>query len=88
MANITLSILDELYRRMKRHPEVRWSKIVRKAIADYIAATEGEIPIEILADSLSDVTNDMKNISLTNAEEHYRRMVRAEWERLSMIQTG
>ena len=32
MANITLSIPDILYKKMKNHTEVRWSEIVRQII--------------------------------------------------------
>ncbi len=32
MANITLSIPDDLYREIKNHKETNWSDIARKAI--------------------------------------------------------
>ena len=32
MTNITLSIEDEVYKRMKKHSEIKWSEFVRKAI--------------------------------------------------------
>jgi len=32
MTNITLSIDDKVYKRMKKHSEVKWSEFVRKAI--------------------------------------------------------
>lgn len=32
MTNITLSVPEELHKRMKRFAEIRWSEIVRKAI--------------------------------------------------------
>jgi len=32
MANLTLCISDELYRKMARHPEYRWSEVARQAI--------------------------------------------------------
>lgn len=36
MANITLSIPEELHREMKKHPEIRWSRIAREAIVEKI----------------------------------------------------
>ena len=33
MPNLTLSISIELHKAMKRHPEIRWSEVARKAIA-------------------------------------------------------
>lgn len=32
MANITLSVPDDLHRRMKKFSEVKWSEVARKAI--------------------------------------------------------
>jgi predicted CopG family antitoxin len=32
MTNITLSIDDEVYKRMRRYSEIRWSEFVRKII--------------------------------------------------------
>ena len=40
MANVTLSIPDELKRRMKQFPEVRWSKVAQTAIEKYVNERE------------------------------------------------
>jgi predicted CopG family antitoxin len=32
MANITLSVPDDLHRKMKKHSEIKWSEVARKAI--------------------------------------------------------
>tara|TARA_B100000315_G_C14100338_1_gene373415 strand:+ start:316 stop:546 length:231 start_codon:yes stop_codon:yes gene_type:complete len=32
MTNITLSIQESVYKRMKKHSEIKWSEFVRKAI--------------------------------------------------------
>lgn len=33
MANLTLSLPDDLYEEMKKHPEIRWSEVARQALA-------------------------------------------------------
>ncbi len=33
MTNITLSIQDSIYKRMRKHSEVKWSEFVRRAIS-------------------------------------------------------
>ena len=40
MPNITLSVPDELHRKMKRHPEVKWSEVVRRVISERIRDLE------------------------------------------------
>ncbi len=32
MTNLTLSIPDDLYEEMKKHPEIRWSEVARQAV--------------------------------------------------------
>jgi len=32
MANLTLSIPDDLYEEMRKHPEIRWSEVARQAL--------------------------------------------------------
>lgn len=36
MANLTLSISEEVRRLMKRHREIRWSEVVRRAIIEKV----------------------------------------------------
>ena len=40
MTNITLSIEDPVYKRMKRYSEVKWSDFVRQAIKKRLAELE------------------------------------------------
>jgi predicted CopG family antitoxin len=40
MTNITLSVPDELHKRMKKHSEIRWSEVIRKSLAEKIADLE------------------------------------------------
>jgi len=38
--NITLTVPDDLHRRMKRHPEVKWSEVVRRILSDKVRDLE------------------------------------------------
>ena len=40
MTNITLSIEDEVYKKMRKHSEIKWSEFVRKSIKNRIAELE------------------------------------------------
>lgn len=40
MTNITLSINDEVYKKMRRHSEIKWSEFVRKIIKKRIEELE------------------------------------------------
>ncbi len=40
MPNLTLSVSQELHEAMKRHPEIRWSEVARRAIAKRVQDLE------------------------------------------------
>jgi len=42
MPNLTISLPPELYERMKKHPEIRWSVVIRRFLEEYIRRLEGE----------------------------------------------
>ena len=37
MANITFHVDEDLHARMRRHPEIKWSEILRRSITDYLS---------------------------------------------------
>ena len=90
MVNITVSIPEELYRKMKKYSEVRWSEVVRKALAEYIGRLEvmerGVISSEKLAEMLKESNLDVGSISLEKALEFYEKARELEWKRLSTTQ--
>ena len=40
MTNLTLAIPETLHKKMKQHPEIRWSEVVRKSISEKIEDLE------------------------------------------------
>jgi DUF438 domain-containing protein len=92
MVNVTISIPQELYDKMKRFSEVRWSEVVRKALYDYIGRLEivegGVVSSEKLAAMLKDVNLDVSCVDLDKAIEFYEKGRKLEWKRLSTTQTS
>jgi hypothetical protein len=43
MTNVTLSVPEEIYRRMKRRRDVKWSEVARQAIMARLEQTEGPV---------------------------------------------
>jgi predicted translin family RNA/ssDNA-binding protein len=35
LANVTLAVPEELRRKMRNHPEIKWSEVARKAMWEY-----------------------------------------------------
>lgn len=87
MVNITVSIPEELYKKMKKYSEVRWSEVVRKALADYIRRLEvmerGVVSSEKLVELLRESSLDLSSISLEKALEFYDKARELEWRRHS-----
>lgn len=40
MANITLSISDNIYKKIKKHKEIKWSEVARSAIEEKLKQLE------------------------------------------------
>jgi Arc/MetJ-type ribon-helix-helix transcriptional regulator len=92
MPNITLSIPDDIYKKMKKYSEIKWSEVVRKAIVDYLKKLE-ESKTEISTkDLLKELGNDFKksldDLELEKAIDGYKKMRDVEWKRISTIRAN
>jgi len=87
MVNVTVSIPESLYRKMKKFSEVKWSEVVRKALADYIMRLEvmerGVMSSDELSEMLKTSKLDVSSISLDKAVEYYEKARELEWKRSS-----
>lgn len=92
MVNITVSIPAELCEKMKRHSEVKWSEVVRKALASYVDRLDivegGVVPMKKLAQKLQNSGVDISSIDLEKAIKYYEEGRKLEWKRLSTTQTS
>ena len=79
-------LAEDLCKKMKRHSEVKWSEVVRKALADYVSKMEivegGTVPSEKLLSMLKDANLDTEEISFEKAVENYEKGRELEWKRL------
>ena len=82
-----MSIPEDVYRRMKKYREVRWSEVVRKAIVEYLRRLEEggfELTTKELLDELGeDFKESLKKLSFEDSLRGYERMREAEWRRSS-----
>jgi hypothetical protein len=92
MANITLSVPEEVYRRMKRRRDVKWSEVAREAIVERLERLEG--PVGFCASS-SDLARlvaksgvNLNEVSVDEAIRYYKKMRELEWRRTSTIQAN
>ncbi|MFQ6076352.1 MAG: hypothetical protein ACE5Z5_09515 [Candidatus Bathyarchaeia archaeon] len=85
MPNLTVSIPKDLYERMKRRRDVRWSEVVRRAIREHLDRLElgGVAETRGLMKIIGEAGVSLEEISVDKAVEHYKRMRELEWKRLS-----
>jgi len=92
MPNITLSIPEDIYRKMKKYREIKWSEVVRKAIVDYLKKLEEnriEVSTKELLDELgNDFKKSLDELDFEKAIEGYEKMRGAEWKRISTIRVN
>jgi len=85
MTNITLSIPDDIRERMRKHPEIKWSEVVRRAILEYLDKLMGSDTLEPghYLKLAKKAGVDLDAIPLDWAKSHYEKMREMEWERNS-----
>ncbi len=86
MAHITLSIPDQMYEEMKRHPEVRWSEAARSGIKQQLQKTVKVISSKELLKRLSPGTQKaIKEIPESEWKKGYKQMKEGERKRLKYL---
>ena len=90
MPNITLSVPPEIYRKMKEHPEIKWSEVARKAIVEYLAKIEAEEleSEEILSLLGEEFRKELEETSVEKYEKALEETRDGEWKRLSTTPTS
>jgi tRNA(fMet)-specific endonuclease VapC len=89
MVNLTISIPDDLCEKMKRHSEVKWSEVVRKALVVYVDRLEivdgGIIPMKKMAQKLKALGFDASKVDLDKAIKYVEFPKALEFNQLSLI---
>ena len=88
MANLTVSIPPEIHRKMKLHPEIKWSEVVRRAISNYLEELTEVVDASDLLKVVEGAGVNIDEIPIGRAIEHYKKMRDLEWKRLSTIRAS
>jgi len=87
MPNVTLSVPEEVYQKMKKRSDVRWSEVARRAIVNQLERLEGPAEFrtssEELRNMLANAGVRLERISVARAVSHASKMGRREWKRVS-----
>jgi len=89
MPEITLSIPEDVYKKMKEY-DVKWNEVLKDAIISYIRRLEKHrleaTTEELLAELGEDFMKELSEISFEEAISAYKKMREKEWKRLYTIQ--
>ncbi len=89
MPEITLSIPEDVYKKMKEY-NVKWNEVLKDAIISYIRRLEKHgleaTTEELLAELGEDFMKELSEISFEEAVSAYEKMREKEWKRLYTIQ--
>jgi len=76
MANMTLSIPDEVHEKMKAYPHIRWSEVARRAITEKVETMERWDEVERICQKSKLTMKDVEEIGRKikhGAAEAFRR---------------
>ena len=89
MPEITLSIPEDVYKKMKEY-DVKWNEVLKDAIISYIQRLEKHgleaTTEELLAELGEDFMKELSGINFEEAVSAYDKMREKEWKRLYTIQ--
>ncbi len=89
MTNITFSVDDDIHKKMKEHPEIKWTEILRQSIVNYLKNVE-EIDVISIKDFRERLDPELlqKIEALEEQEEilFYKEAKKMEQERLNRLQ--
>ena len=83
MPNITFSVSEELFERMKNYPEIKWSTLYRQTIEDYLNKFDipNAIPIKVLRERLKKRGITFDDLTHEQVIESYKKIKELKWER-------
>ncbi len=89
MTNITFSVDDDLHKKMKEHPEIKWTEILRQSIAKYLKKVE-EIDVLSINDFRKrldpEIQKKIKELNEQDEIPFYKEAKKIEEERLKRLQ--
>ncbi len=89
MTNITFSVDDDIHKKMKEHPEIKWTEILRQSIIEYLKKVE-EIDVLSIKDFRKRLDPEILKIveELNNQDEIFldHEVKKLEEERLERLQ--
>ena len=92
MPNMTLSLPEDVYRKMKKRSDVKWSEVARRAIVERLERLEGPVGFHAstseLRDKIAKAGIELEKIPVAKAIRQYRKMKESEWKRISTIQAN
>jgi len=83
MTNVTFSVDKTLHEKMRSHPEIKWSEILRHAIIDYMNKIEGQtrMTMKEFKEQLSEDTLKKLDQLDLEGEISFNQRVKAEEEK-------
>ena len=85
MAHITLSVPDEIYQEMKKHPEIKWSAAARKGIFQQLfylqGVQDGKEWLRSLPATTQKVIEQLEKLPLESWKSWQKKMREKEWKR-------
>ena len=93
MAHITLSIPDDLYREIKKHPHIKWSQAAREGIKQQLSQLGGVISGKDFLKRLNPETRRalerVSNLPKSDWKKYHKKLKESEKRRLkSLTQTS
>ncbi len=86
MPAILVSVKNEMYKRMKKHPEIKWTQVAREGIGERLDEIEGSVRIEKVREWLGpELIAEIRTGPHPDPMEMQKKIKESEWRRLQSL---
>jgi len=89
MTNMTFSIDEDLYKRKKAHPEIKWTEILRQSLLKFLNTLEGSditTVEEFRANFTPEILNKVKQMDNNREDEIQESIQKSKKRRMTHLQ--
>lgn len=86
MPAILVSVKNDVWKKMKTHPEIKWTQVAREGIEERLDELEGIVPIEKVREWIGpERLAEIRKGPHPDPVEMQKRIKESEWRRLQLL---
>ncbi|MBI5226443.1 hypothetical protein HY994_04375 [Candidatus Micrarchaeota archaeon] len=86
MPAILVSIKNDVWKKMKKYPEIKWTQVMRASVEDRLDQMEGSMSMEQIREWLGpELIREIRKEPRPDPVEMQKKIKESEWRRLQLL---